>query len=325
MIAITDCTTWISQQLIESFLKKGHSVRVLIVDTQARFLLPTHLSENKSIEFVYGDVLDIPALNQLINGVDSVFHFAEIVRFNRKEKDVMYRYNVEGTANVVNVALHEKVDKLVFKSSYLALGDKSDNGLYDEETKWNDVSSAQGYSWSKHLAEREIWRGVVEGLDCLIINVGEIFGADFKYSFNKNLVEWLLDNGLFPNGKVPLIDEEDYLKILLQLFDSQTVNERVFVYSHVMSYQQLLEEISKLQNKKSKLNSISKKALKNKTRSGMFGFLKDKNRPTLNDRLLNIIADPQNYSNAKLSAIVHMNYHKADDSIKKVAKLLKIK
>lgn len=54
-----------------------------------------------------GDILDVVALQDAMESVDTVIHSAAIVSFLRKDREQMYQVNVEGTANVVNMALEK--------------------------------------------------------------------------------------------------------------------------------------------------------------------------------------------------------------------------
>ena len=64
------------------------------------------------------------ALEEAMEGVDAVIHSAAIVSFSKKEQAEMYKVNVEGTANVVNIALEKNVRRFVHISSVAALGRK---------------------------------------------------------------------------------------------------------------------------------------------------------------------------------------------------------
>jgi nucleoside-diphosphate-sugar epimerase len=83
-------------------------------------------------------VLDVVSLENAMEGVDTVIHSAAIVSFTKKEQKQMYTVNVEGTANVVNIALERNVNRLVHISSVAALGRKADGGNVNEEKKWED-------------------------------------------------------------------------------------------------------------------------------------------------------------------------------------------
>src|SRR5690606_38359872 len=78
--------------------------------------------------------------------------------------------NVEGTANVVNVMLQKKINKLVYISSVAALARSAEALVIDENEKWTSSPLNTPYGISKYLAELEVWRGAQEGLEVMIFN-----------------------------------------------------------------------------------------------------------------------------------------------------------
>jgi nucleoside-diphosphate-sugar epimerase len=88
----------------------------------------------------------------------------------------MYNTNVDGTANVVNLSLENGVKKLVHISSISALGRTSAGEQVNEEKKWMDSKLNSHYGISKNKAEMEVWRGMGEGLDAVIINPSTVLG-----------------------------------------------------------------------------------------------------------------------------------------------------
>ncbi|WP_163115932.1 NAD-dependent epimerase/dehydratase family protein, partial [Acinetobacter baumannii] len=78
--------------------------------------------------------------------------------------------DVEGTANVVNACIEKKVQKLLFVSSVAALGRIREDKPIDETMNWIPETSNSEYGKTKYLAELEVWRGMGEGLDTIVVN-----------------------------------------------------------------------------------------------------------------------------------------------------------
>ena len=57
------------------------------------------------LHWVKADVLEIDSLEEAMQNVQQVYHCAAIVSFNPKQKELLNKVNVEGTANVVNACL----------------------------------------------------------------------------------------------------------------------------------------------------------------------------------------------------------------------------
>ena len=64
----------------------------------------------------------------------------------------------------------------MYISSISALGEEVNKLSIDENSIWNNSNEQTFYSYSKYLAELEVWRGIEEGLKAVIINPGIIMG-----------------------------------------------------------------------------------------------------------------------------------------------------
>ncbi len=96
MILVTGGTGLVGAHLIQALIKQGKPVRAFY-----RGGIPK-VSLAGKIEWIKGDILDVIALEQSMQGVDEVYHCAAIVSFNPRTVPNMFKTNVEGTANVVN-------------------------------------------------------------------------------------------------------------------------------------------------------------------------------------------------------------------------------
>lgn len=134
----------------------------------------------QSIIWKKADILDIPSLELVFEGIETVIHCAAVISFFPKDKKILYKTNVEGTANMVNFSLHYKVNKFIYVSSVAALGSEIDKSLFiTEESLWNNEIPHSDYAISKKKAELEVYRGQQEGLEVAILNPGVIFGKHF--------------------------------------------------------------------------------------------------------------------------------------------------
>ena len=121
------------------------------------------------INWVEGDILDVLTLEQVMQDTAQVYHCAAIVSFDPREYDLMDRINIEGTANMVNVALDLEVEKYLHVSSIAAIGRNETLKQADEKTEWQESNWNTRYALSKYHAEMEVWRGSTEGLEVAIV------------------------------------------------------------------------------------------------------------------------------------------------------------
>ena len=140
--------------------------------------LPVYVSEKifDKVEWVEGDILDVVSLEEAMDGMDTVIHAAAMVSFVKKDREQMYQVNVEGTANVVNMALEKNIKRFVHISSVASLGRTANGGSVNEEKKWEESKVNTHYAKSKYKGELEVWRGISEGLSGVILNPSTILG-----------------------------------------------------------------------------------------------------------------------------------------------------
>jgi nucleoside-diphosphate-sugar epimerase len=245
MIFVTGASGLVGSHLIQSLLAKGKTVRAIY-----RHQIPSFKGAEK-VNWVAGDLLDVSALTDAMEGATHVYHCAAIVSFSPSKAAMMIKANQEGTANLVNICLDQKVEKLVFVSSVAALGRIREDAPIDETMHWTPETSNSIYGKSKYLAEMEVWRAMAEGLNIAIVNPVIIFGAGdwnkgsseiFKSSYHQ--VPWYT-SGI--SGFVDVLDVVDAMQLLM---DSPIIGERYIISAENLSYQTVFTKIANAFSKK---------------------------------------------------------------------------
>lgn len=201
------------------------------------------------IEWVDGDILDYFVLEKILQGVTEIYHCAAIVSFDSKERQKMISNNVEGTANLINAALENKVKKICHVSSVSALGRLDNQQLITEETNWVPSKKISGYSESKFFSEVEIWRGIEEGLDAVIVNPSIIFGPANWETGSAKMFKTIW-NGMkfYTKGITGFVDVKDVVKAMILLMDKTNFetakNQRYLLNAENLSYQNVFYQIA---------------------------------------------------------------------------------
>jgi len=203
----------------------------------------------ESIEWVEADILDIPALLDAFLGVTYVYHCAAFVSFEPNKYHLLRRTNIDGTANIVNLCLSEKIEKLCYVSSIATLGSELGNKPVDEESIWNPEADNNAYAITKYGAEMEVWRGTQEGLDVVIVNPGVILGSGFWDNGTGNLFE-KAKNGFrfYTAGTIALVAVEDVTAVMMALMQSDITNERFILVAEHWTYKRFLEALARSVN-----------------------------------------------------------------------------
>ncbi len=202
------------------------------------------------INWVECDVLDVVTLYEEMKGCKYVYHCAAIVSFHKADFYDMMKTNRQGTANVVNACLEHNIIKLCYVSSTAAIGGEGEL-IISEETKWKQSPTTSGYSISKYSAEKEVWRGVEEGLDVVIVNPCVIIGAG-DWNESSLTIFKTISNGFkfYTNGANAFVDVRDISDIMIQLMESELKNERYLCTGENTSFKTLFDTIALKLNKK---------------------------------------------------------------------------
>jgi dihydroflavonol-4-reductase len=250
---ITGGTGLLGAHLLYHLVSKGEAVRALkrsgssLKTAEDIFnFYSTDKSLFSKVEWVDGDVLDIPSLEEGMQGCEFVYHCAATVSFAQRDKEQMFKINIEGTHNVVNMALKLNIKKFCHVSSTAALGDSVENGKITEEKLWADKDGKSNYAFSKKLSEMEVWRGIEEGLNAVIVNPSIIIGPGNEEKSSASLFN-KVKKGLkyYTQGVNGFVDARDVVEIMHRLMKSDIHSERFLAISENISFKDLFDSIAK--------------------------------------------------------------------------------
>jgi dihydroflavonol-4-reductase len=252
MILITGATGLVGSHLALHLIENGESVRAIyrnkasIDKTKSLFNLYQKGSLFDKIEWIEADITDVPALEIAFKNIKHVYHCAALISFDPKAEDQLRKINIEGTANIVNFSITNKIEKLCYVSSIATLGDlKEFETTITEETEWNPEKHHSDYAISKFGAEMEIWRGQQEGLQVAVLNPGIILGPGF-WNQGSGAIFSAVANGLnfYTKGISGFVAVTDVARLLTQLMKSQINGERFIAIAENNSFREVLNAIA---------------------------------------------------------------------------------
>ncbi|NMB87205.1 MAG: NAD-dependent epimerase/dehydratase family protein [Chloroflexi bacterium] len=184
-ILVTGSTGFIGAALCRALVDQGHHVLAFHRPTSVLRLL-----EDLPVEHVLGDLTQPETLEAALPGVDVVFHAGALLG-GREEPGRMYAVTVEGTRSLLAAAHQAGVRRVVHTSSAAALGVPEELPVpipIHESHTWNFRPDHYPYGYAKYLAEMEVQRAVAAGLDVVIVNPTQVFGAGDIYRQTSSLV-----------------------------------------------------------------------------------------------------------------------------------------
>lgn len=243
MVLITGGTGFLGSYIIKNLVEKDIRVRAIRRSAKLPFYIPEEIL-NK-IEWVEGDVLDVVSLDEAMKGITAVIHAAAIVSFSKHNRKEMYSANVDGTANVMNAALENNVQRLVHISSIAALGRTTATETVSEQKKWEDNKNNTHYAISKHHAEMHVWRAFAEGLEGVIINPSTILGyGDWHQSSCAIFRNAYKNFPWYTKGVNGFVGVEDVAEVTTQLLLSSVNQKRLIVNADNWPFQKLFNCIA---------------------------------------------------------------------------------
>jgi dihydroflavonol-4-reductase len=250
-ILVTGATGFVGSYLTRYLVKKGYTDIIALKRTTSRMNMVTEVTDR--VTWVEGDVLDMPFLEDILREyeIEQIYHCAAIVSYDPRNRKEMYDININGTANIVNVALDFEIEKLVYVSSIAAIGKDDRITEIAENAVWQRSYQNSHYAISKYLAEQEVWRGAAEGLNVAIVNPSIILGSQFWAQGTGKLFEQVW-KGLkyYSEGTTGYVDVRDVVRFMVNLMESPIDNQRFILNGENMSYKNMFEQIALVLNKK---------------------------------------------------------------------------
>lgn len=211
MILVTGATGHIGNVLVRYLRERGETVRALIFPGE-----DTRPIEGLGVEMVEGDVLDIESLRCAMDGVNIVYHLAGVISIMPGKYPLLYRVNVGGTQNILQVCKEKGVERLIYTSSIHALGAVEHGILLDERLGYNPDHVMGDYDRTKALASLEVLNAVQrDGLDAVVVCPTGVIGPyDFRqsemgsliYGFTQRKTHFIID------GAYDFVDVRDVAK-----------------------------------------------------------------------------------------------------------------
>jgi dihydroflavonol-4-reductase len=325
MILVTGGTGLVGIRLLFDLVAKGKKPRAIKRKSSSLVMLKKifHVLSDQAdemleqIEWVDGDVQDYLSVENAIQGVDLVYHCAAVVSFDPKDKLTMMGINVNGTANVVNASLAAGIRKLCFVSSVAALGRAEESIMIDENGEWSDSKENSTYAKSKYAAEREVWRGVAEGLNTVIVNPSIIIGpGDPIRSSAKLLSAAMKGNPFYTAGVNAFVDVRDVSRAMILLMDSNIVNERFIINQNNYPYRHILNLMAEGFGKKHPHVEIKPWMFELLWRVDKLRGLISGTSPLITSETARTSSKRYLYSNEKICKALNFSFIPIEDSIK---------
>lgn len=242
MILVTGATGFLGSEVAKQLVDAGERIRC--IKRAASRIPPLLVPYADKIDWVVADMLDYPALDDAFEGITQVYHCAAWVSLKQADKEPMIRANINGTANIVNLCMQYGA-RLVHVSSVAAIGEARPGELITENHHLDESSDNDGYAISKLESEMEVWRGIAEGLDAVIVNPSIIIGPNAGTDGSGQLFA-RVRKGLkfYTQGSIGFVDVQDVARCMITLMHSNISEERFIISAENRDYKNITSEIA---------------------------------------------------------------------------------
>lgn len=276
------------------------------------------------IDWFSADITNIPALEKAFQNVVSVYHCAAVISFDSSKDAELRKVNIEGTANIVNLSIKNKIQKFCFASSIATLDEKPGEKEINEESSWNKDKDHDMYAITKYGAEMEVWRGSQEGLKVVIVNPGIIIGPGFWDSGSGQIYKEVDDGLKYYIPKVTgFVGVQDVVDAMRQLMKSSIENQQFIVVAENLPFKTVLTQVA---------NVLEKKPPKKRLQPWMvrIGWILEKTlgRLTSKEKRLNkdsskTLFQDRFYSNEKLKTNLEFSFEPVEKVIRETGMIFK--
>lgn len=236
---VTGGTGFVGGAIVQELLKRGHQVRVL-----ARKASNTSALRELGVEIAVGDILDRASIAAALQGCDTLFHAAAIYELWGPDPGLLMQTEVEGTRNALEAALEAGVNRVVYTSTAVTVGErKSETGT---ETTPHRGYFLTAYERAKYEAEQEVKRRR-GGLNLVIIKPAAVIGPGDLKPTGQFVVNLL--NGRIPalfRGALTVVDVADAAAAHVNAVERERFGEEYIVAARVLSTSDLSGLVSEL-------------------------------------------------------------------------------
>lgn len=248
-VFLTGATGFIGGHVARQLRERGDEVRALVRS-------PEKAAELKAlgVELVEGSLASPAEITAGMSGCDAFIHGAAIyeVGIPESRREEMHDANVVGTERVLRAALEAGIPRAVYISTVAAFGNTGGR-VVDETYEHPGVEFTSYYERTKYEAHQVAKRLIEEGLPCVIVQPGGVYGPG-DHSELGNLTKQTLAGKLplipFPDFGIVLVHVEDVATGVLAALDRGEVGEQYVLAGEATTNRELIRTIAEIGGRK---------------------------------------------------------------------------
>jgi dihydroflavonol-4-reductase len=244
---VTGASGFVGSAVASVLAARGLRVRAL-----AREASPRRNLDALRAEVVLGDMRDEADMAKAMKGVRYLFHVAADYRLWARDPEEIVRNNLQGTRAVMQAALAEGVERVVYTSSVATLSLKTVPA--DESAPLSEHEAIGAYKRSKVVAERLVERMAAEqGLKAVIVAPSTPIGPrDVRPTPTGRIIIEAAAGRMpaFVDTGLNLVHVDDVAEGHWLAFEKGRIGERYILGGQDVTLREMLAEIARLSGRK---------------------------------------------------------------------------
>jgi nucleoside-diphosphate-sugar epimerase len=246
---VTGGTGFIGSRLVRRLRDRGDDVVALVRSREKGKEL-----EAMGCTLVEGDLSASEAINQGVQGCDSVFHVAAVYKVGipSKEHEAMYDSNVRGTERVLDAAFQAGVSKIVYVSTINVFGNTGGE-IVDESYERPGDDYLSYYDETKYLSHQVAKERIDKGVPVVIVQPGGVYGPG-DHSEVGNVIDQTSTGKLkalpFAGLGLNLVYVDDVADGILLAHDKGRVGESYVLGGEIATMRDLVQKTASIAGRK---------------------------------------------------------------------------
>ncbi len=212
-----------------------------------------HENYFNKITWIDLNLFDVHEIEEVLtkHKITTVYHCAGIVSFSDKDKDKLFKVNEYATANLVDACLNFPNVHLCHVSSISTLNNSDYQSTLDESVFWKTSGHESFYAISKYNGERQVWRGIEEGLKAVIINPGVVLSLGFSKHGSNRIIEYgEKGSSYYPPGSSAYVAASDVAQCMIKLIESNISGQRYIISENNYPHKEIIHAVQQNLNKR---------------------------------------------------------------------------
>lgn len=327
MNLVTGATGIVGSHVVLALLQSGQPVvacrqagsDISKVQKLFSYYTPDHKALFQKIKWVEIDICDVFSIEEALEGISTVYHCAGFVSFRSADRAKLFEINEKGTRNVVDACQTKNVTALCHVSSVATINNLDYTLPLNEDVFWKLSGRESDYAISKYNAEREVWRGIEEGLNAVIVNPGIILSPGFWQQSSSALFSSAYKgNRFYTDGLCGYVAATDVAAAMIALVEKRQFANRYILVEGNYTYRHIFSAIQHNLGKAEPSVHLPKSLLNGLRVMSSFLSLFAGKMPVLTKAMVRAAYSTQTFSNEKIKRTLNISWTATDAAIKNI-------